>query len=513
MTEATILVVDDEQEVCEMLSEWLGQETGWTVDYTTEPLRALEQVGQGQYDVMVTDICMPGLDGLDLARQVRRRQPGIKIIGVTGYASVSSSVEALRIGFTDYLQKPFRIDEVRGAIERALEFRGLDEQAESCAEMVTADNAHLAAGNAELSQRLELVSRDLTLMQQRLAGRVADLASRCEAADLLDGERDMERLLALGLMLLSRQLAGQSHALLLVDHPPPRVQAVARFDDKDVVVESRQWPLESGIIRSVVRRKQSAMVEDVSTSAIVESAAGLVGDAGCLLVLPMLGDGEVQAVLLVRRDETGMGFGAAEVRRAMSLCGEVGKAIETAKCFRDHQQQAYNCLVTIAETLEQKDPAGQGHGHRVSRRARGIARRLGVDDNRMNIIEIAGRLHDLGMLLLPTELTTADGPLDDEALRRRNEHAAGGARLLGNFGFMTEVARLVATHHGAVLELDAEQQSLAAAEIYDELTHDGPFGPELSHEEAMRRIRRDGAQWGLEPAAIEALEREISSEL
>ena len=350
-------------------------------------------------------------------------------------------------------------------------------------------------------------------MQQRLAGRVADLASRCEAADLLDGERDLERLLAIGLMLLTRQLSAQSHALLLVENPPPRVQAVARLDATDVVVESREWPLESGIVRAVVRRKQSALVEDLARSAIVESATDIVGNTGCLLVLPMLGGGEVQAVALMRRDETGMGFGAAEVRRAMSLCAEIGKALETAKRFRDHQQQAFNCLVSIAETFEEKDSLDEGHGHRVARRARGIAKRLGVDENRMNVIEIAGRLHDLGLLTLPTELATADRPLEVDDLRRRNEHAAAGSRLLGSFAFMADAARLVASHHGALLELDNEQQALAAAEIYDELTHDGPFGAAVSHEDAMQRLRADAAQWGLEPPAIEALHREITCEL
>ncbi len=514
MAEANILVVDDEREVCELLSDWLSQESAWTVDYTTEPLRALEQIGQGQYDVMVTDICMPQLDGLDLARQVRQLSPGLRIIGVTGYASVSSSVEAMRLGFADYLQKPFRMDEVRAAVVRALEAQQEQQQVESCADVVTADNAHLAASNNDLSKRLELVSRDLTLMQQRLAGRVADLASRCEAADLMDGERDLDRLLAIGLMLLRNQLAGQNHALLLVDHPPPRVQAVARIDGGDVVVESEEWPLEAGIVRSVVRRKQAALVEELSGSAIAEGASQLVGDTGSLLVLPMLGGGEVQAVALVRRDDAQLGFGAAEVRRATSVCAEVGKALETAKRFRDHQQQAFSCLVALAESAEDNDGEAEGHGRRVARRTRGIARRLGVDEQRMNVLEIAGRLHDIGLLTLPQEFRAGGHEeLTEADLRQRNEHAAVGGRLLENFGFMSEVSRLIGGHHGTMLEMDAEQQALVAAEIYDELTHDGPFGLAISHEEAMHRLRSQADQWGLDAATIEALDREIVCEM
>ncbi len=485
MPDAAILIVDDEKEICELLADWLTQDGQWSVDYTTEPRRALEQVSQGGYDLMITDLRMPQMDGLALAREARGLQPDLGVIAITGYGSISSSVEALRLGAADYLQKPFRVEDVRAAVFRALANRGqaasasteddesLTEAGESAADQITHDNAVLSARNAELAKRLELVSRDLTLLQQRLAGHVADLEMRCDVSDLLEGQRRVDQIVGTALMVLRKRLPGAEHAIALLERRPARVTALATIDGADVVMNLAEHPLSRGLLRAVLKRSQPALIEDLATSAVLGDVKKWITCQGSLLVLPLVGNGRVRAVAIVRRDETGTAFGTNEVQRILPLCLEVGRALDVAQAMNRQQQHTFECLKQIAESPEQGEASG--HARRLTHCVVALGREIGLPEDRIDVLKQAAALHDIGGIF--------NGP----------EHGERGWLLLRPLRFLRDAAELIRTHHGVVASPDvslAEQQVLAAAEGYDELTHDGPHGPAQRPDEALATLRR-----------------------
>ncbi|NIA21683.1 MAG: response regulator [Anaerolineaceae bacterium] len=510
MSEARILVVDDEPDVCELVADWLAQEGEWTVDYTTEPLRALEQVGRSGYDLMVTDLCMPQMHGLDLARQARGICPDLTVIGITGYASIDSSVEALRQGFVDYLQKPFRVEDLRAAVYRALCRRKEIDLSEDSADQVTHDNALLAATNDDMAKRLELVSRELTVMQQRLAGQVADFEVRCNAADMLDGQRDIHQLLGMALVMLRDQLPAEQYAVALLQRKPARVTVAASIEDEEVVLTVAEQELSQGVMRAVLKRGQPALIEDLSDSAVMGDAEKWIERQGSLLVLPLIGNTRTQAVALIRREETGMAFSTIEVRRALRLGGEIGHAIEVAKTIDHQRAEALTCLKMMADGIQQDDvPLQGGHNRRVTHGVRSIARRLGLEESRIEVLETAARLHDIGKLLLPPELLARSDSLDEQAIEQWQSHAERGWMILKPLEFLDEAVDLIRYHHNPEQWDDdppVEQQILAAVECYDELTHDGVHGPALPHEDAMAAVRAlfDGA---VSPPVMRALEQ------
>jgi len=126
---SSILVVDDEPAIREMLSKVLGG-TGHIVSLAGDGQDALRLAEQERFDVAVVDIRLPGMDGLNLLRELKLVDPDLSVIMVTGYASVESAVKALRQGAYDYFTKPINIDEMRATVARALERRHLLRQAE-----------------------------------------------------------------------------------------------------------------------------------------------------------------------------------------------------------------------------------------------------------------------------------------------------------------------------------------------------------------------------------------------
>jgi DNA-binding NtrC family response regulator len=118
--ETHILVVDDEPKICEFLGILLGRE-GYRTDSAYNAADALAQIEQNSYDLVLTDLKMPGMDGFELITRLKKIRPDLPVIMITGYATVETAVQALRYGVDDYVTKPFNIDELRKVIARSLQ--------------------------------------------------------------------------------------------------------------------------------------------------------------------------------------------------------------------------------------------------------------------------------------------------------------------------------------------------------------------------------------------------------
>lgn len=116
---ATILVVDDEQAICEFLTVLL-ESKGHRVITASDGEQALELVAHQSPDLVISDVQMPRLDGIGLLTCIRKTDPHLPVIMVTAYASMDSTIQAMRLGADDYITKPFKIDEIRLVVEKAL---------------------------------------------------------------------------------------------------------------------------------------------------------------------------------------------------------------------------------------------------------------------------------------------------------------------------------------------------------------------------------------------------------
>lgn len=122
-----VLIVDDEPDMAENLQRML-QGSGYEAVVETQSLRALECVERERPDLILTDLRMPGLDGIALLEQIRQRQAQVPVIMLTAYASVDSAVEAMQKGASDYVAKPCSREELVLKVQKALAWRQLEEE-------------------------------------------------------------------------------------------------------------------------------------------------------------------------------------------------------------------------------------------------------------------------------------------------------------------------------------------------------------------------------------------------
>ena len=117
---ARLLLVDDERIALRNLEHVLAKE-GYEVTATQSPVHALELIDSQPFDLVLTDLKMDKIDGIELLRRSKARYPDLEVIMITGYATLESAVEAMKMGAFHYVAKPFRLDEVRQTVAEALE--------------------------------------------------------------------------------------------------------------------------------------------------------------------------------------------------------------------------------------------------------------------------------------------------------------------------------------------------------------------------------------------------------
>jgi DNA-binding NtrC family response regulator len=151
-TRGRILVVDDKENMLGLLQRLLGEHHHVTTASDGE--KALALLAAHEFDLVLTDVRMPGADGFEVVRFVKERHPDTEVVMMTAYASIEAAVEAIKRGAYDYIQKPFDPDDVVLVVARALERRALRTQAAELRSQLTGPSGfhHLVGRSAAMQQ-------------------------------------------------------------------------------------------------------------------------------------------------------------------------------------------------------------------------------------------------------------------------------------------------------------------------------------------------------------------------
>jgi DNA-binding NtrC family response regulator len=117
---SAVLIVDDEPGARDFCSEALG-ELGYEVDCAESADQALSALATGRFDIVLADVRMPGMNGLELLKIVRQDYPAIDVVMITGFGTISSAVQAIKEGAYDYLTKPLKLDDLKRVLRRLVE--------------------------------------------------------------------------------------------------------------------------------------------------------------------------------------------------------------------------------------------------------------------------------------------------------------------------------------------------------------------------------------------------------
>ncbi|OAQ20276.1 sigma-54-dependent transcriptional regulator [Thermosulfurimonas dismutans] len=172
-TKARILIVDDDPGIRDACFQVLSRE-GYEIELAGTAEEARKLISDFEFDVVLLDLKLPGVEGLELLKEIREEDPQAQVIVITAYGTVQVAVSAMKLGATDFLQKPFSPQELRLAVEKALEKRRL-----------TLENLYLKRTLAEKEGTIEFIGQSPAI--KRVLERAA-LAAQTDSTVLLTGE-------------------------------------------------------------------------------------------------------------------------------------------------------------------------------------------------------------------------------------------------------------------------------------------------------------------------------------
>ena len=468
----SILIVDDEQHIRSILCEIL-ESLDYNVLAVENGREALEEVKKHSYDLIISDLMMPEIGGLDLLKQVKAISPDIVVIIMTGFGTISSAVEAMKYGAYEYVLKPFKLNELIYTIKRGVEKRVLEKK------------------NIKLKEAISLLQLneaiDSGIEEEKILGIIIDATLREIDADVVS-------------CLLKNNETGKFETRL--KHSKDKEyfgKLLGEIDDcksDDLFDEDRIY-LFSG----------NEIEENFACLPQMEEIVSFIS-------IPLKIKNNVVGVINAYSFTKGHHFTEGQCKSAAIIAGRAASIIDNAQLYESVQKTFKETVKSFAHALEAKDKYTHGHSEKVTLYSELICIALKLSEEESERICLAAQLHDIGKIGIVEDVLNKPGRLNDEEYETIKEHPTMGTRILQPLHFLQDILPIINHHHeridgngypdgisGDAIPLGA--RIISVGDTYDAMTSNRPYRKGLSHEKTVEELRRcAGTQFDTEIVEI-----------
>jgi signal transduction histidine kinase/FixJ family two-component response regulator/putative methionine-R-sulfoxide reductase with GAF domain len=308
-----IVIIDDEKRMCDSLSALLSQ-SGYEVRTFQNPLEALDRINSEEVDLVVTDIKMPRMSGLDILQKVHEKDELLPVILMTAYATLSSAVEAVSKGAYDYLLKPIEFTQFELAIKRALDKRNSDRF------------------------RHRIVD-DLKQSNEKLKRHVAELNALYEAGTSIGSAGNPKELLRKIVELAAKVTEAKVGSVMLLDDAGEYLTIEAAIGLTDEIIATTKLPLGSSIAGLVAQQGVPMIIDDVENDERFQRMNKERYGAASLLSVPLRIQNKVLGVVNMANKKDGGIFSADDLRLLSTFAGQVAVTVDDANQFEKNRRR------------------------------------------------------------------------------------------------------------------------------------------------------------------------------
>ncbi len=308
-----ILVVDDEKGMCESLRTLLTN-AGYDVTTADQGEEALNKIQDGRFDLVLTDIRMPRVDGLDILKAVRNKDEEGLVILMTGYASLESAVRAISQGAYDYLMKPLEFSDLKLTIRRALDKRKADRE------------------------KNELLA-ELKRKNQELKKRVAELNALHKAGTSLSTTKSLKVLLDKIVSLATEVMEAQSGSIMLIKRPGNVLTIEAAIGLAEDIVHKTKLELGSSIAGYVAQTRTPLVVKDIEKDSRFSHFRKKHYATKSLLCVPLRLQDKVLGVINLSDKKGGGAFTHGDLKLLTTFASQAAIAIDDAEQFSENRRK------------------------------------------------------------------------------------------------------------------------------------------------------------------------------
>ncbi len=466
--EISILVVDDEEEILDSLEEILILNGFTNVDTAINGEEAIEKIKQKDYDIVITDISMPGKDGFEVVEFVVQNCSSTVAIVMTGYINTDTAIKSFKAGAYDFLKKPFNKEMLLLALDRALAKRAV----------ILADENYKRMLEEEVDRRTEKV--------RELNKKILELY---ELSQNTKETIELDKAVNIFKQHSVRFFKPQNFAILLYSSLNESLTVHKEFYSQNNMEPDRFV---------------------YSTNEFIVTKSKQVKN-----IFYLFKDDKYSVLVKLMRHNHFLGFlymGFAEEKELKNIddkllelfVSELEASLYHNRLIEEHKermkQMVLNAVKTHAYSIEAKDPYTKGHCDRVEIYSTIIAKKLIKDENELFNFKIACILHDIGKIGVPDSIIQKPGKLTKEEYEEMKKHPVIGANIAEPL-YGEKIAKIIKHHHewfdGSGYpdglkgdDIPLESRIMIIGDTYDAMTSTRPYRKAKTHEEAYDEILR-----------------------
>jgi putative nucleotidyltransferase with HDIG domain len=460
MQKEKILIIDDEYFILQLSRDILTK-SNYNVKTASDGREGIRLLESDKFDLVLTDIKMPGISGLDIIRHLRGYNKEIPIIVITGHGTLDIAIDSLRLGAQGFILKPFTPADLRSAVAEALE-------------------------------KTRLLSENI---------RMRALMPLFEVSKELIGEIDPKRLLKLVTEIAVKETKADKASLALVDEATNKLKVKDFYGYDPNFVSYFENLFNESIAMPIFKDKKPFLVTpDVKLPIELEKALRFEGVSYGIYV-PLMIRGNIIGILSVCRESSEHPFTTSETELVSVLSGQAAAAIENAHLYEKLEKSYLSMIVALSCVVEARDLYTDKHMKDIAEYSVEISKKLGLSDIDIENIRKAALLHDLGKISVPDHILMKPSRLSEDEMDVIKKHPANGAKIIEPVEPL-KYAREIIRHHqecfdgsgypgglrGENIPLGA--RIVAVADAFGAMTTDRPYRKALSIDEAVKELRK-----------------------
>ena len=488
-----ILVVEDDVILGELLQECLLRLNHERVRVCLTGREAFGVIDEEAFDCAFVVLRLPDIDGLQLLEKIKQGDPGLPVVMMSGYPTMDYTIEAMRKGASDFLTKPFTVQDVALTLQRIAKEKGL-----------LLEN---------LSLKLEIQARkELEKVNLELESRVGEQTRLFQISREIDEIRSSDDLYPCIVQLASALETVDKASFFVVPQDKSSLLAIASCGWRP----SEAWPRQ---ITLAGERMEEILLNGKTHVFIrpgeIRSTAANLPETGCMLSCwPLRIRGELFGLLMAFHKDDCSALPSEETRLLDFLLRKASLAVENMALYESLISNFYGILKSLVNALEAKDLYTGKHSERVTHYASGVAQKMGCSSAQIEAVQTIGYLHDIGKIGINDGILNKPGALTGEEYEIVKRHPAMGESIVSELGLSPEERSIIRHHHerwdggGYPDGLSGEHIPLLArivsvADAFDAMTSKRAYRNAMSREEAISELLRNrGKQF--DPTTLDA---------
>ncbi|MBN1625122.1 MAG: response regulator [Deltaproteobacteria bacterium] len=488
-----VLVVDDEPMVRETLDLFFQNLGILNIQTVDSGEKAVDEINRGRYDYVFMDLMMPGINGIETLKRIRESQQLTSVIIMTGYPSMDSVIEAMRNGASDFLLKPFRLQDIKISLERIQKFHLLMEK------------------NWLLYQELE-EKKEVEKLNNELQHKIRVQTVMYNIVDSLSRINRSEDLYNYLVKKSIESCNAKKACFMIYEHGNSNLMVLSQRGHEGLKPGTRISLRESPKGGRILDRSYVDLL-------FTETAeGGLFPDGRSynngFMWIPFNIRNQPFGVLIVAEKEEEKAFDDEDEFILMFLAERTALNIENMALYDNLMESLMASLMSLMGAIEAKDPYTQQHSSRVTEYSLKTARIMGCSHDDIQRLESISPIHDIGKIGIHDSILNKPGNLTEQEFRQIRKHPLIGVNIVSPLGMDSEEKAIIRNHHERWdgkgypdglrgINIPRLARILSVADAFDAMKSSRAYRKALPFSKCLKELR-DNSGTQFDPEVVEA---------